>query len=191
MPVSGLSRWTPAPCLCWTSTGPASGPSEEWGDAWQDNGLIFAEEDGSPLLPNHVSNHFQDLAVRAGLPPIRLHDLRHGAATIALAAGTDMKIVQEMLGHAVCSFTVDTYTSVLPQLAIDAAEKAARLVPRRRSPTAGHTSGTPEINPGLSGPLDIPVSAGQDGAPGPARSRCTRIPDLLSHPGRHVQLAHA
>ncbi|SHG77212.1 tyrosine-type recombinase/integrase [Streptoalloteichus hindustanus] len=51
--------------------------------------------DGSPLNPNHVSNHFQDLVGKMGLPPIRLHDPRHGAATMALAAGVDMKVVQE------------------------------------------------------------------------------------------------
>ena len=85
---------------------------------------------------------------RAGLPPIRLHDLRHGAATIALAAGTEMKVVQEMLGHSSISLTSDTYTSVLPELAREAAEAAARLVPRQRSKrTAGLTSGSQRLSP--------------------------------------------
>lgn len=68
------------------------------------------------------------------LPPIRLHDLRHGAATLALAAGVDLKIVQEMLGHSTITLTADTYTSVLPQVAQAAAEATARLVPRQRTP---------------------------------------------------------
>jgi integrase len=63
--------------------------------------------------------------VAAGLPPVRSHDLRHGAATIALAAGTDMKIVQEMLGHSSITLTSDTYTSVLPEIA-----RTASLIPR-------------------------------------------------------------
>jgi len=76
-----------------------------------------------------------------GLPPIRLHDLRHGAATLALAAGRDPKIVQEMLGHSSITITSDTYTSVLPEVAREAAEAAARLVPRGRTGTDDRTSG--------------------------------------------------
>jgi integrase len=67
------------------------------------------------------------------LPPIRLHDLRHGAATLALAAGADLKVVSAMLRHKTLAITADTYTSVIPELARRAAEAAARLVPRRGS----------------------------------------------------------
>jgi integrase len=70
------------------------------------------------------------------LPPIRLHDLRHGAATLALAAGTDMKMISEMLRHSSTQITSDTYTSVLPEVAREAAEAAAGLVPRQ-SPLEG------------------------------------------------------
>lgn len=49
---------------------------------------------GQAVHPADVTDHFQHLARQAGLPPIRLHDLRHGAATLALAAGVDMKTVQ-------------------------------------------------------------------------------------------------
>ena len=54
---------------------------------------------------------------RGGLPPIRLHDFRHDAVTLALAAGAEMKVVQETLGYSSCSLTSDTYTSVLPEVA--------------------------------------------------------------------------
>ena len=64
----------------------------------------------------------------AGLPPIRLHDLRHGAASLALAAGADLKVVQDMLGHASIVLTADTYTSVLPEVARQAAEDTAALI---------------------------------------------------------------
>jgi integrase len=67
------------------------------------------------------------------LPPIRLHDLRHGAATRALEAEIDIKIVQELLGHSSSTLTRDTYTSVSPRLAKEAAEKAAKMVPRKAS----------------------------------------------------------
>jgi integrase len=51
----------------------------------------------------------------AELPPIRFHDLRHCAATLMLAAGVDMKVLQETLGHARYAFTADVYTSVIPK----------------------------------------------------------------------------
>ncbi|GAA2277828.1 hypothetical protein GCM10010402_38010 [Actinomadura luteofluorescens] len=85
--------------------------------------------------------------------PIRLHDLRHGAATLTLAAGVELKVVQEMLGHSSIVLTADTYTSVLPQVAHTAAEKtaallmhAAGIVPstnRRRGKGPASRSGTP------------------------------------------------
>ncbi len=66
------------------------------------------------------------------LPPIRFHDLRHGAATLSLAAGVEMKVISENLGHSKSSFTRDTYTSVIPQVAQAAAEAVAAIVPRTR-----------------------------------------------------------
>ncbi|MGH3845204.1 MAG: tyrosine-type recombinase/integrase [Pseudonocardiaceae bacterium] len=59
---------------------------------------------------------------------MRLHDLRHGAASLSLAAGNDLKTVQTMLGHSSIVLTADTYTSVLPDLAHHAAEATARLI---------------------------------------------------------------
>jgi len=60
-----------------------------------------------------------------------LHDLRHGAATLSLAAGNDMKTTSSMLRHSSQSITSDIYTSVLPEIAHAAAEASAALVPRR------------------------------------------------------------
>jgi hypothetical protein len=62
------------------------------------------------------------------LPPIRLHDLRHGAATIALASRTDLKVIQQMLGHSSIVTTADTYTSVLPEAAHRAAQATADMI---------------------------------------------------------------
>ncbi|MEU6731253.1 tyrosine-type recombinase/integrase [Nonomuraea wenchangensis] len=83
---------------------------------------------GQPLHPQHISDQFYRLAYEAGLPPVRLHDLRHGAASLMLAAGVDLKIVQETLGHVSSTFTRDTYTSVYPEVARAAAESTAALV---------------------------------------------------------------
>ncbi|WP_231618597.1 site-specific integrase [Nonomuraea sp. SBT364] len=98
------------------------------GEAWTDSGFVFTDEIGRPLHPQQVSDHFYQLAFQAGLPPVRLHDLRHGAASIMLAAGVDLKVVQETLGHVSSAFTRDTYTSVYPEVARAAAESTAALV---------------------------------------------------------------
>ncbi|MGO9082886.1 MAG: tyrosine-type recombinase/integrase [Streptosporangiaceae bacterium] len=108
-----------------------------WGAAWAGSGLVFTREDGSPLHPGSVSNRFRRLAFEAGLPPVSLHSLRHGAATYALAAGVDVKVVQERLGHSTSTLTRDTYTSVLPDVARAAAEAAAAIIPRAESGTGG------------------------------------------------------
>jgi integrase len=90
--------------------------------------FLFTDEIGQPLHLAHVTDQFQWLAYEAGLPPIRLHDLRHGAASLMLAAGIDIKIVQHTLGHVTSAYTRDTYTSVYPQLARDAAENTAAIL---------------------------------------------------------------
>lgn len=113
-----------------------------WGPAWENSGRVFTQDDGAWLHPGWLSDAFERAVKASGLPPVRLHDLRHGAATLALAAGADMKIVQEMLGHSSITITSDTYTSVLPQVAQDAAEAAARLIPRAHARTHGLTSGS-------------------------------------------------
>jgi site-specific recombinase XerD len=62
------------------------------------------------------------------LPPVRLHDLRHGAASLALAAGADLKTVQDLLGHSTIITTADIYTSVLPEAHDRYADAVADLV---------------------------------------------------------------
>lgn len=111
------------------------------GPGWLDTGRVFTRGDGSWVTPDWLSDYFDRLVARSGLPPIRLHDLRHGAATLALAGGADMKVVQDMLGHSSITITADTYASVLPELARAAAEAAASLIPRKRRGTPGLTSG--------------------------------------------------
>ncbi len=98
------------------------------GPAWHDNGYVVAGLSGGPMAPDRLTRTFKTLAARAGLPPIRPHDLRHGAATLALAAGVDLRTVQDMLGHSSIVLTADTYTSVLPDVTHAAAEKVASLV---------------------------------------------------------------
>src|SRR5262249_61938086 len=70
-----------------------------------------------------VKNHFKPLLREAGLPNIRLYDLRHTSATLALTVGVAPKVVSEQLGHANAAFTLDVYSHVLPHMQDDAAAK--------------------------------------------------------------------
>ncbi|HEX3513873.1 MAG TPA: tyrosine-type recombinase/integrase [Trebonia sp.] len=108
------------------------------------------------MRPGWISQRFGDLAERAGapprprrrpgeaeqprrdgLPPIRFHDLRHGTATMLLAAGQPPKVISEVLGHATVAFTMDVYTEVAEELADAAMEALAAYIPRRnREPAA-------------------------------------------------------
>ena len=98
------------------------------GLAWREYGYVFTRPDGKPYHPNSLTHRLQQLIAAAGLPPVRLHDLRHGAASLAHEAGADLKTVQDQLGHASIVLTADTYTSVLPPAQHRAAEATARLV---------------------------------------------------------------
>jgi integrase len=97
-------------------------------DRYHDSGYVITGVNGNPMAPDRLSRSFRQLFAAAGLPPVRLHDLRHGAASLALAAGADLKVVQDMLGHASIVLTADTYTSVLPDVARRAAEDTATLI---------------------------------------------------------------
>jgi integrase len=98
------------------------------GDRWVESGYVFTNLVGEPLNPDYLTRRFGHLVRKSALPPIRLHDLRHGAATLAHAAGADLKTVQEQLGHTSIVLTADTYTSVLMTLQFKIAEATARLV---------------------------------------------------------------
>jgi len=90
--------------------------------------LVFTRPDGAPIHPDLISDWFERLARAAGLPKIRLHDVRHSYASAALAAGIPAKVVSERLGHATIQITLDTYSHVLPGLDAQAAETVARLI---------------------------------------------------------------
>ena len=105
-----------------------------WGGAWTDCGRVFTREDGTPLRPGWMSVRFAALARRAGLPPVRFHDLRHGTATMLLAAGQPIKVISEVLGHATSAFTADVYTDVAEELADAAAAALAAYIPRASRP---------------------------------------------------------
>jgi integrase len=93
------------------------------GSGWHDLDLIFASSIGTPLEPRNVTRLFKHLLATAGLPDMRLHDLRHSCATLLLAQGVNPRVVMETLGHSQVSLTLNTYSHVLPALQQDAANK--------------------------------------------------------------------
>ena len=98
------------------------------GDGYQDHGLVFAREDGTPVHPDYFSQTFDRTVRRLGLPKIRLHDLRHTHATLGLAAGVHVKVISDRLGHATTSFTQDVYMHAIPAVEEDAADQIAHIV---------------------------------------------------------------
>lgn len=97
------------------------------GAGWAELDLIFTDPTGRPLHPERFSRTFAGRVRALGLPAVRLHDLRHGGATMALSAGVHPKVVQERLGHSTIGITLDTYSHVTAGLHSDAAERVAGL----------------------------------------------------------------
>lgn len=117
-----------------------------WGDLWLDRQLVFTREDGEVMHPDNVTHMFQKLVARAELPRIRLHDLRHTSASLALAAGVPIKVVSSRLGHSTTAITSDLYTHVVPVVARDAADRIAAAVPRRSRRPPSYASPTHDLD---------------------------------------------
>ena len=100
----------------------------EWDEGWIETGLVFTAEDGAALDPESVSRYWRQAVKKTMLPTIRLHDLRHTHATLALQAGVHPKVVSERLGHATVSITLDTYSHAIPAMQEEAAALIAGLV---------------------------------------------------------------
>lgn len=107
-----------------------------WASAYDDHDLVFCQEDGRPLDPSAVTKLFSALAAEAELPHIRLHDLRHGQASLMLAAGIPVEVVSKRLGHSSIGITLDTYSHLLEGVGRRAAEAAMGLVPRAKTTAA-------------------------------------------------------
>jgi len=101
--------------------------AKEWaGTGWKGNlwNLIFTSSIGTPLDERNVLRIFQDkILKRAGLPKMRIHDLRHSAAAILIAQGVDARSISELLGHSSVAFTLQTYGHLLESTKRETAEK--------------------------------------------------------------------
>jgi len=101
------------------------------GDDYQDQGLIFPSRKGTPMNARNLTGRsFKPILKGAGLPDIRLHDLRHTCATLMLCEGVHVKLVQELLGHATIAITLDTYSHLLPGMGDEATGAMDRIFSR-------------------------------------------------------------
>ena len=98
------------------------------GALYDDHDLVFAQADGRPIEPNVMLQRFQRALQRAGLPPLRIKDLRHVHASIMLSEGVHPRVVQEQLGHASITLTLDTYSHVTPGIQSEAVQRVGKVL---------------------------------------------------------------
>ena len=89
---------------------------------------MFTTPIGTPVDPRNDYREFRKLLARAGLPPVRLHDLRHTAASLLLAQHVPARVVMEILGHSQIALTMNTYSHVAPEVSREAADRMARTL---------------------------------------------------------------
>ena len=166
------------------------------GPSWRQGQAMFTYADGRPIRPEYLTHRFRQLVRELDLPPVRLHDLRHGAAALALASHADLKVIQQMLGH---SSIVTTARHLHQRPARDRSPRrpatadmiiqAARTIPGARlsdvpvthAPAAAHGS---RLLPDVSSGCSTPVREGfQDHRAGALPARQAPAHDLSGDPG--------
>ena len=100
----------------------------EWDADYEDQDLVVAKENGQPIHPHSHSQAFERIVTKSNLRTIRLHDLRHMHATLALKAGVPVKVISDSLGHESPAFTLKQYAHVIPGMQAEAAAQVASLV---------------------------------------------------------------
>lgn len=98
------------------------------GSLWQDSPCVFTTPIGTPVDPRNDFREFKKLLDRGSLPSVRLHDLRHTAASLLLAQNVPARVVMEILGHSQIALTMNTYSHVAPEVSREAADRMARLL---------------------------------------------------------------
>ncbi|WP_369357188.1 tyrosine-type recombinase/integrase [Streptomyces sp. cg2] len=134
-PKSRRRRAVPLPALCvaplrWHRMRQADVRAKA-GERWQEAGYVFTTRTGRPVEPRNVYRSFTRVAASAGLRVVRLHDARHGTATLLTAAGVAPRVVMEILGHSQISITMDVYTHVVQDTQREAMSHMDRLLRRR------------------------------------------------------------
>jgi len=96
-------------------------------DRWTETALVFTSPFGAPLDPQIASRSFARILERAGLPHQRFHDLRHACASLLLAQGLELKVIQEILGHSTITITGNLYAHVMMGLKRQASSEMEAL----------------------------------------------------------------
>jgi integrase len=97
-------------------------------DTWQDNDLVFVSSLGTPINPNNLQRDYLRLIALAGVPRIRIHDLRHTHITLAIQAGAPIGAVSRRAGHARVSTTMDIYAQVTPDMHAEVVDRVSALL---------------------------------------------------------------
>ncbi|MEO8596739.1 MAG: site-specific integrase [Candidatus Solibacter sp.] len=93
------------------------------GSRWQELDYVFTTGIGTPMEPRNLERAYGQILALAGLHHIRIHDLRHTAATLLLSQGVHPRVVMELLGHSQIAITMNTYSHVVPALMKEAANQ--------------------------------------------------------------------
>ncbi|MCX5213134.1 site-specific integrase [Kitasatospora sp. NBC_00240] len=101
------------------------------GEKWEESGYIFTTRTGRPIEPTNLYRSFVRVSESAGVPVIRLHDARHGCATLLVACGVPPRVVMEILGHSQIGLTMNVYTHVAQDTQRLALDNMDRLLKRR------------------------------------------------------------
>jgi integrase len=147
---------------------------EQWGSAYLHHDLVFARENGTPYEPTSVTKAFRALAIEAGLRPVRLHDLRHGAASLMIGGGASLSVVSKVLRHSSIAITQSTYVHLLGGVGRAAAESAVAMVPRQVRDQSVTTPASEMTKGASSRGEKAPVTSADGGAP-----RGNRTPNPL------------
>ncbi|MEU3607264.1 tyrosine-type recombinase/integrase [Streptomyces sp. NPDC035033] len=104
---------------------------ERAGGKWTETGYVFSTRTGQPIEPRNLYRSFTRVAKNAGLRVVRLHDARHGTATLLTAAGVPPRVVMEILGHSQIAVTMNVYTHVVQDTQREAVSHVDRLLRSR------------------------------------------------------------
>jgi integrase len=106
------------------------------GTRWRNGDFVFTTGIGTPIEPRNVARAFDEIVTAAKLPRIRVHDLRHTAATLLLAQGVHPRVVMELMGHSQIAVTMNTYSHVVPALRKEAADTMNAVLSAVSEPVA-------------------------------------------------------
>ncbi|WP_028802733.1 tyrosine-type recombinase/integrase [Streptomyces sp. 142MFCol3.1] len=134
-PKSRRRRVVPLPALCiaplrWHRMRQSVARAKA-GEQWHESGYVFTTGTGRQVEPRNVYRSFTRIADSAGIRVVRLHDARHGTATLLTAAGVAPRVVMEILGHSQISITMDVYTHVVQDTQREAMSHMDRLLRKR------------------------------------------------------------